>query len=187
MTVPGMLRRKLSSRARRRRFAAVCGLMALLARPVWAASLSPQDLQILASALAFVQPQPSGEVVVAIVHAGRDTGSYQDAAAILAAFGKSLTASDIVLTPRLADADELATIGFSLVIVAAGANSEGVQRAVRSHHALCVTADQAAVQQGLCMIAIRSAGKVEILLNYRAAQAAGIKIATAFRMMVGEL
>jgi hypothetical protein len=36
-------------------------------------------------------------------------------------------------------------------------------------------------------MAIRSTGKVEILLNYRAAQTAGINLATAFRMMVSEL
>ena len=161
--------------------------MALLARPVWAASLSPQDLQIIASALAFVQPPPQGDGVVAIVYAGLDNGSRLDAEAILGSIGKTLTASGIMLTPRLVDADELNTVGFSLVIVAAGANSETISRAVRSHHALCVTADQEAVRQGLCAMAIRSTVKVDILLNYRAALAAGINIATAFRMMVGEL
>jgi hypothetical protein len=161
--------------------------MALLARPVWGASLSAEDLQILAGALAFVQPRPSGDGVVAIVYSGRDGRSRQDAEAILTLIGKNLTANDSVLTPRLVDADELAAAAFNLVIVVPGANSDAVSRAVRSHHALCVTADQAAVRQGLCAMAIRSAGKVEILLNYRAAQDAGVKIATAFRMMVGEL
>ena len=134
-----------------------------------------------------MQPRPPGGGVVAIVHAGRNSDSYRDAEAILAAIGKNLTMRDIVLTPRLVDASELANVSFSVAIVATGANSEAVSRAVLSHHALCATADQAAVRQGLCAMSIRSTGKVEILLNYRATQAAGISFATAFRMMVAEL
>ncbi len=164
-----------------------CGLIALLARPGWAASLTPQDLQVLGNALAFVQPRPAGDGSVAVVYDGTNSASHQDAEAILAAIGKSLTAGGVVLTPKLVDADALATSEFSLVIVAAGANSEAVLRAVRAHHALCVTADQAAVQQGVCTMAIRSTGRVEIMLNYQAAQASGIGFATAFRMMVHEL
>ena len=92
-----------------------------------------------------------------------------------------------MLTPRLVDTDELAATAFSLVIVAAGANSEAVARAARAQHVLCVTADQAAVQQGVCTMAIRSTSRVEILLNYQLARASGVSFATAFRMMVHEL
>ena len=182
-----MFGRKQWSRGRRRYPAVVLGLVAVLARPVWAASLSPQDLQIIARALAFVQPPPSGGGMVAIVYAGRDNGSYQDAEAILAAIGDNMTASGTMLRPKLVEANELNGIPFSLVIVAAGANSEVISGAIRARHALCVTADQEAVRQGLCTMAIRSAVKVDILLNSRAALASGINFATAFRMMVGEL
>jgi hypothetical protein len=181
-----MQRPRLSSRGARC-IAAACGLSALLGRPGWAVSLSPQDLQVLGNALAFVQPRPASGGSVAVVYAGRNSPSHQDAEDILAMIGKGLTAGGVVLTPRLVDADELATTVFSLVIVATGANSEAVARAARAQHSLCVTADQAAVQQGVCTMAIRSTGRVEILLNHQAAQAAGIGFATAFRMMVREL
>ena len=182
-----MLRWKLSSRGRHCGLAVVSLLLASIAQPVCAASLTPQDLQILGSALAFVQPRPAGDGVVAIVYAGKDRSSRQDAEAIRAAIGESLTAYGILLTPKLVEAGELASTDFSLVIVATGANSDAVPPAVRMHHALCVTADQEAVRLGFCTMAIRSSGKVEILLNYRAAQASGINLATAFRMMVSEL
>jgi hypothetical protein len=165
----------------------VCGRIALLGRPGWAASLSQQDLQVLGNALAFVQPRPVGGGSVAVVYAGRNSPSHQDAEAILAVIGKGLTAGGVVLTPRLVDADELAATEFSLVIVAAGANGEAVTRAARAQRSLCVTADQAAVTQGVCTMAIRSTGRVEILLNHQAALASGIGFATAFRMMVHEL
>jgi hypothetical protein len=167
--------------------AAAYALTAVLSHPGWAASLSAQDLQVLGNALAFVQPRPTGESLLAIVYDGRDSLSRQDAEAILTIIGKSLTASGAVFTPRLVDIDELAAATFSLVIVAMGANSEAVARAVSAHHALCVTADQAAVQQGVCTMAIRTTGRVEITLNYRVAQAAGVGFGTAFRMMVREL
>jgi hypothetical protein len=169
------------------RIVAACGLIALLSRPGWAASLSPQDLQVLGNALAFVQPRPTGEGSVAVVYDGRNSLSRQDAEAILTVIGKSLTASGAVLMPKLVDTDELGVTAFSLVIVATGANSEAVARATSAHHALCVTADQAAVQQGVCTMAIRSTGRVEIMLNYQSARASGIGFATAFRMMVHEL
>jgi hypothetical protein len=181
-----MQRPRLSSRGLRY-VAAACGLITLLARTGWAASLSPQDLQVLGNALAFMQPRPSGDGSVAVVYADRNSLSQQDAEAIQAVIGKSLTASGAVLTPRLVGSDDLGTAEFSLLIVAAGANSEAVMHAARAHHSLCVTADQAAVTQGVCTMAIRSTGRVEILLNHQAAQASGIGFATAFRMMVHEL
>jgi hypothetical protein len=166
---------------------AVCGLIASSARPAAAASLSPQDLQVLASTLAFVQPQPAGDGAVAIVYAGRDSASYQDAAAIAAMIGRSLTTGGGSLTPRLVDARDLATTDFKLLIVAEGANAAAVLDAARAHHALCVTGERAAVQAGLCTMAIRSTGRVEILLNHQAALVSGLGFATAFRMMVHEL
>lgn len=151
------------------------------------ASLSGQDLQVLGTALTFMQPRPSSEGTVAIVYAAGDRGSREDAEAIMAAIGNGLTAARTTLAPRLVEADSLATTDFSVAIVAAGANSEIVMRAVRARHALCVTADQAAVQQGVCTMAIRSGGRVEIVLNHQVAEHTGIAFATAFRMMVHEL
>ncbi|MGA3002204.1 MAG: hypothetical protein ABSE20_10785 [Acetobacteraceae bacterium] len=182
-----MLGWTLSFRRRCCALAVVSLLLAAIPQPVCAASLTPQDLQILGSALAFVQPRPVSDGVVAIVYAGKDSSSRLDAEAIRAAIGESLTANGILLTPKLVEAGELASVDFSLVIVAAGANSDAVPPAARTHHALCVTADQEAVRLGFCTMAIHSTGKVEILLNYRAALASGVSLATAFRMMVSEL
>ncbi len=176
-----------NSRGRRRGLTIATLLLASIAPRVCAASLTPQDLQILGSALAFVQPRPTGDGVVAIVYAAKDKNSRQDAEAILAGIGEGIAANGTLLVPRLVEAGDLGSTDFRLVIVAAGANSDAVPPAVRKHHALCVTADQEAVRQGLCTMAIHSTGKVEILLNYRAAQLSGVSLATAFRMMVSEL
>src|SRR4051812_21766943 len=103
--------------------AVACGLLVLLGQTGWAASLSPQDIRVLGNALAFMQPRPAHDGSVAVVYAGRNSLSYQDAQAILAVIGNGLTVGGgIVLTPRLMDADELPTTEFSVVIVAAEAN-----------------------------------------------------------------
>jgi hypothetical protein len=165
-------------------------LMALIGLYVptsFAASLSSQELQVVGTALAFVQPRPAGKSTIAVVYAAGNSGSRNDAEAVMAAIGSGLPAAGGVLTPKLVEAGSLAITDFGLAVVASGANSETVMNAARARHALCVTGDQAAVQQGICTMAVRSGRHVEIFVNYQAAQQAGIGIATAFRMMVHEL
>jgi hypothetical protein len=155
--------------------------------PTQAASLSRQDLQVLGHALAFVQPRPGAEGTIAVVYSAGDGNSRQDAEAIMTALGKGLPTAGAMLVPRLVDVGSLATTEFDLVIVAAGANSDAVMRAARGRHALCVTADELSVREGVCTMAIRSGARVEIFVNSLAARQAGIGFATAFRMMVREL
>lgn len=104
----------------------------------------------------------------------------------MTALGKGLLVGGAILTPKLVDAAVLGSTDFGLAIIAANANGEAVAQSVDARHALCVTADRPAVQRGLCTVAINSAGRVDIFLNSRVAQRAGITFATAFRMMVHE-
>jgi hypothetical protein len=152
-----------------------------------AASLTQQDLQILGSALTFVQPRPASGGDVAIVYDPGSPESRKDADSIKAAIGNGLTGAGITLTPVLVAADALSAAHFALVIVAIGANSPAVLRALQARHVLCVTGEQSAVQAGICTMAIQSSGRVDLLVNSQAAQQTGISFATAFRMMVREL
>jgi hypothetical protein len=152
-----------------------------------AASLPPLELQILAKALAFLDPPLAGEAVVAIVYAAGNPDSRRDADALAAEIGSSLRIGEATLTPTVVDSAALATSRFSLVIVATGAASARVLEAARAQHALCVTADLAAVRAGTCTMAIHSNGRVEIYINREAANGAGLTFATAFRIMVHEL
>ena len=166
-----------------------CGFIAALlaaSRLAGAAppSLSSQDLQILGSALTFVEPRPAG--TLAVVYSATDDVSRQDAAAIMTALGKGLPIGAAILTPKLVDAAVIGSTDFGLAIIAANANDEAVAQSVDARHVLCVTADRPAVQRGLCTVAINSTARVDIFLNNRAAQRAGITFATAFRMMVRE-
>ena len=163
-------------------------LLIWLATPAGrAASLPPSDIQILGKALAFLDPPLAGDAVVAIVYQAGNLDSRHDAEALAAEIGGSLRVGGAALTPEVVASTALAGSRFALVITALGAASEAVIEAARARHALCVTADLAAVQAGTCTMAIESDRRVEIFINRAAASQAGLSFATAFRIMVHEL
>jgi hypothetical protein len=156
-------------------------------RAAIAASLSPQEVQVLAKALAFVQPLPASATTIAVVYAAGDTGSRADAEQIAAEIGDGFLLGTVVLKPQVVEAAALATSNPAVIVTAAGANGEAVMRVARAQHSLCVTSEQAAVQSGSCIMTIRSNPRVEIVLNAAAARAAGVTFPIAFHMMVREL
>jgi len=151
-----------------------------------AASLPPPEIQILARALSFLDPPLAGESVVAIAYAAGNPDSRRDAEALAAEIGSTLRVGGAVLTPRVVESTALAGSRFALVITAQGAASAVVIEAARAQHALCVTADLAAVRTGTCSMAIHSDPRVEIFINHEAVSQAGLSFATAFRIMVHE-
>jgi hypothetical protein len=167
--------------------AALAGLAALWgAWPAAAASLSPQELQVLGGAIAFMQPPPSGGAV-AVVYAADNPASRQDADAIAAEIGSGIKAGGTLLAARVVDATALAEGGFAVVIAASGTDGASLGTAVRAARVLCVTADLAAVQAGFCTMAISTDLRVQIVLNHATAAASAIGFAAAFRMMIHEI
>jgi hypothetical protein len=166
--------------------AAACVAAVLGAPPAAGASLSPQELQVLGGALAFLQPPP-GAGVVAVVYAANDAASRQDAEAIAGAIGNGIKAGGVLLPAKAVDATALAGGGFAVAIAAAGANGASLGAATRAAHILCVTSELAAVQAGFCTMAISTDLRVQIVLNHAAAAASGVSFAAAFRMMIHEI
>jgi len=161
-------------------------LMLIGAQSAAAASLSAKDVQVLGRALAFLQP-PLGGGSIAVVFAHNDAASRRDAEEIVALLGDGLRSGGGMLRPMLRDSQSLDAGGFSVLVAAQGANGEAILAASRANHALCVTGDLAAVQAGVCTMAIRSEPRVEVVINHAAAAVAGIEFAAAFRLMVREI
>jgi hypothetical protein len=166
---------------------AVTALTSASPYDAWGASFAAKDLQILGRAVAFMQPAPPPDAVVAIAYAAGNAASRQDADAIAALIGGGLPAGHIVLRPRVVDVNGLEAGGFHVVIAAAGADGPRLNAAARAARALCVTTDVEAVRSGLCAMAITSEPRVKILVNHEVSAAAGIDFATAFRMMIQEM
>ena len=154
---------------------------------VSAASFAAKDLQVLGRAIAFMQPPPSPDAIIAIAYVAGNAASRQDAEAIAALIGDGIHAGRAILRPRIVDINGLEAGGFQVVIAADGANGARLRGAARSARALCVTTDIEAVRAGFCAMAITSEPRVEIIVNHAVSAAAGIDFAAAFRMMIQEM
>jgi hypothetical protein len=172
------------------RLLAAAAVAALLSAPsyrVWAASFGAKDLRVLGRAIAFMQPPPAPDGIIAIAYVLGDPASRRDADAIAAQIGEGLPVGHAMLRPRVIDVASVSAGGFRVVIAAAGANGPQMNAAARAAKALCVTTDTAAVRDGLCAMAITSEPEVEIIVNHAVSAAAGIEFAAAFRMMIWEM
>ncbi len=100
------------------------------------------DVRIVARALGFVQPAPSGDAWVAVVFAPGSAASRADADRIAALFGDGLRSSQALLQARPVAADALAaTDGYVALIVAASAPVDAAMQAARARHVVCVTSE----------------------------------------------
>jgi hypothetical protein len=171
------------------RMTLLCLALAVIATPARASasSLSPKDLQIFAKAAGFMEPAPSGTASVAIVYAAGNAASQQDATDIASAFGSGLKAGNATLQAKVVAAGDLKSSGpYVAVIPAAGAMSDVVASAARAGHMLCVTPDEAAVDAGTCVMAVKTSPKIEISVSKAGAESAGIKFQSAFLLMAHE-
>ncbi len=164
--------------------AAVAALLYYAAPAAAAASLSGRDVQIIAKALGFLEPPPQGGLV-AVIYARGDRASQTDANAIVALFGDGLLSGGGTLTARAVDSASFGDgTGYVAIILAAGAETSGL--ATSRHGLLSITAADALVKSGQCVMAVHSQPRVDITVNRAAAQAAGVGFTAAFGMLVHE-
>jgi hypothetical protein len=141
-------------------------------------------VQIIAKALGFLDPQPHGGLV-AVIYATGDPASRADANAIVALFGDGLASGGGAVTARAVDAAAFGDgAGYVAIILAAGAENAGL--ATLRHGLLSITAADALVKSGQCVMAVHSQPRVDITVNRAAAQAAGVGFTAAFGMLVHE-
>jgi hypothetical protein len=153
--------------------------------PAASASLSARDVQIVAKILGFLDPPPAGGVV-AVIYAAHDAASKRDAEAIAGMFGGGLASGGGVLRARTVAAGALGDGGgYAAIILAAGAEREGGAVA-GVHGVLSITAADALVRSGRCVMAVHSQPRVDITISRMAARAAGVNFTAAFGMLVHE-
>lgn len=151
-----------------------------------AASLSQKDVQIMAKAIGFLDPPPSGPATVAIAYDPSNPASKQDADEIAGFFGDGLKAGAATLTAKVTEVGKLAAGGFVAVVVASGVKPDQVYSVTKSQHVACITPDATAVQAGQCLMSIKSSPKVEILISRAAMTGSGVGFSSAFLLMAHE-
>lgn len=152
-----------------------------------AASLTQKDVQILAKAIGFLEPPPSGNGTVAIAYEPSDPASRQDADAIAGYFGTGLQAGSATLKATVTAVGQLSAGGFVAVVAAAGVKVDQVAAATRALHVACITSDATAVQSGQCVMSVKSEPKVEILISRSAAASSNVGFGSAFLLMAHEI
>jgi hypothetical protein len=169
-----------------------CLIAAILALPgAGPAEMSPpslQEVEVAGRILHFQADQPSGPLRLAVVYNPADRASVGEATALMALLGGGIAVGDLILEPVLVSQSRLAQGGgYGAVFETIGVDDGLLGAALKQMHIPCVSRHLEQVDHGACTVAIRSGPSVSIILSAANATAAGVRFATAFRMMVQEL
>lgn len=146
-----------------------------------------RNMAVAARALGFVEPKLSGPIGVAIVYDSASSASEADARELV----RELTAAappGVTFQPVLVPQTGLAALGRARVVFLASGvdNQAGVFAAASKAHAVTVSFDLGCVGAGRCVLGVRTAPKVEIIVSRAARQASGVAFSQAFLMLVTE-
>jgi hypothetical protein len=147
-----------------------------------------QEIQVAGRVLHFQETPVSGPVIVAVVYNAAARASHDEAAALAALLGNGVLVGDLILRPRLVEQGHLAEAnGYGAIFVTIDVDDGLLSASLRQHRVLCLTRHLEQVEHGSCTVAITSEPVVSIVVNAANAGIAGVRFATAFRMMVREI
>lgn len=164
-------------------------LVSLLAAASVQAAVTATDLQVAARALSFMEQPLRGTVRVGIVYSNASPASHRQAEEVERLLGSGLRAGNLELHAVMVELGEHKSADVDLFLLTEHVTAEQAQLAGlgADRRTLCVTTDLEQVRNGSCVMGVRSAPKVEILVNRVAAQARGLSFATVFRVMITEI
>ena len=157
--------------------------------PAATPEFSAKDGQILGRTLVYSGDGMTGVAVLGIVFAPANHASRQEAELVQAVIGDGLPAGRIRLQARLVPVEQLAGVtGVNALYLTAGLaeNMEAVFSAAQRLQAPTIAANLACVEAGSCVVGFSSEPTVQIILNQKAAERAGVHFLQAFRMLVRE-
>jgi hypothetical protein len=147
-----------------------------------------QEIQVAGRVLHFQETPVSGGLVVAVVYDAASRPSYDEAVALMALLGNGVPVGDLILRPRLVEQKQLAEAqGLGAVFITTGVDDALLAAALKRDRIPCLTRHLEQVEHGSCTVAIASEPTVTIVVNAANAAMAGVRFATAFRMMVREI
>lgn len=153
------------------------------------AAMTQDDLLVAARALSFMQNPPAGDVRVGIVYSAGDARSVQEADNLQRMLAGGLKVGNLTLLPVKLKIDDLAAANVQLFLLTnyVGNDAARVSAASKAKHLPCITDDIAQVQNGTCVMGVRSDPRIEIFVNRAAAASSGTSFATVFRMLITEI
>jgi hypothetical protein len=155
------------------------------------ADVNLKDIQVAAKTFSFINPPVTGTIKIAIVFDASIAQSQADAEALKGILGSGLVAGQATLVPVMMPLDQVdkGLDGMGAVFVTSGlsAHFDRIFTASKAMKLLSVSTDSVCVQAGRCVMGVKTAPKVEIVISKAAAEASSITFGQAFRMMISEI
>jgi hypothetical protein len=145
-----------------------------------------KDIQVAGRALSFLENGPTGHVVIGVVYDPAKAASVAQKDAVMAALGSGLDAGSLTLTGKPMEAGAISG-GVAALYLTSGVNFAAAASAAKAHKLITISADNACVSSGECVMGVSTTPKVEIKVNRAAAAAIGVSFKSAFRMMITEI
>lgn len=151
--------------------------------------MTRDDLVIAARALGFLENPPIGQTRVGIVYSASVPRSVEEADDLQTMLGTGLKVGNLTMIPVKVKTEDVATANVGLFLLTGNVGIDGlrVSSATKARHIPCITADLVAVQNGTCVVGVRSEPRIEIVVNRAAAEGSGTSFATVFRMLIREI
>jgi ABC-type uncharacterized transport system substrate-binding protein len=153
------------------------------------AAMTQNDLLIAVRALSFMQNPLAGQIRVGIVYAAGSPRSVAEADNLQQMLAGGLKVGNLIMSPVKVKIDDLAGANVQLILLTEYVGNDGARvfDATKARHIPCITVDIAQVQNGACVMGVRSEPRIEILVNRAAAAGSGTSFATAFRLLITEI
>jgi hypothetical protein len=145
-----------------------------------------KDIQVAGRALSFLENGPTGHVVIGVVYDPAKAASVAQKDAVMAALGSGLDAGSLTLTGKPVEVGAISG-GVAALYLTSGVNFAAAASAAKAHKLITISADNACVSSGECVMGVSTTPKVEIKVNRAAAAAIGVSFKSAFRMMITEI
>ena len=148
------------------------------------------DLLVAGRALGFIDNLKQNSVVrVGIVYDPAIAQSAQQAAEFHVMLANGLRIGGLEFRPVMVPLGTLEGAGVEafLLTEGLGAGAAKVARVSRARKIPCITFDLSQVRNGNCAMGVRARPRVEVLVNRAAADATGMDLAAAFRIMITEI
>jgi hypothetical protein len=162
------------------------GGVALAVLSPGAASADPaRNIQAAARILTFLENGPTGRMEIGIVFDPATPGSVAEKNAIMAALGGGYVTGAVTIVGKPMEAGDVG--GVMVLFLTRGVNYARVGAKAQARRVFTIGSDSACVRSGDCIVGISTDPAVEIVINHRAAIAAGASFNASFRMMIREI
>ncbi|MCB1970016.1 MAG: DUF4154 domain-containing protein [Geminicoccaceae bacterium] len=153
------------------------------------AAAERRDLEVVARSVGFLSDRPSGNVTVGVVIDPDVQQSLEESKTIESLISKGIKGPSLSLEAISVMVNDLSNLdGIDMLLITGGLASHhaSIFAAASQRGLLTVSTDERCVDTGYCVMWVKGAPNVRIVVNRAAARASNISFQTSFRMLITE-